>query len=185
MMNHPQDATGTLRTFTGRLYQPLNIDPALIDIRDIAHALAQTCRFAGHTRMFFSVAQHSVLVSRRAGAIDDQAALWGLLHDASEAYLVDVPSPLKETVVFTPYRDAERVLQTAIFEVFGCFGPVPAAVHVADEDQLAIEFRDLMPGLVGDRWTQEARGAAPLVPMSPVEAEAAFLGRFLELRRTW
>ena len=172
-----------MRTFTGRLYQPLNIDPLALDIRDVAHALSLLCRFGGHARTFYSVAQNSVQVSRIAEGLDPAAALWGLLHDASEAYLGDVPSPRKATEVFAPYRDAERVLQAALFECFGCFGPVPAAVHVADETQLAIEFRDLMPHVKGDAWREEAGGAPTIVPLPAIEAEAAFLRRFLELWR--
>lgn len=179
----PTDQTSArlfLRTFTGRLF-----DPALaageIDIRDIAHALAQTCRFGGHVRTFFSVAQHSVLVSERAEAIDQGAGLWGLLHDASEAYLLDIPTPLKLSPLFAPYRELEAQLQTAIYQHFGCVGEVPGAVVLADEAQLAVEFRDLMPELPGDAWRARAAGDPPLRPMTCAEAESAFLSRFCAL----
>lgn len=174
---------GTIRTFTGRLFRPLDPASGEIEIRDIAHALAQTCRFAGHTRVTYSVAQHSVLVSYRATALDPRAALWGLLHDASEAYLTDIPRPLKSLPEFGPYRIAERTLQSVIYSTFGCHGREPFAVHQADDEVLAIEFRDLMPARVGDTWTQLAAGAAPIEPWSADKAEAQFLLRFLDTYR--
>lgn len=76
-------------TFTGRRIDTLAPDPCEIEIDDIAHSLAQQCRFLGHTDGFYSVAQHSVLVS---GFVPDRDALWGLLHDAAEAYVCDLPA---------------------------------------------------------------------------------------------
>src|ERR1019366_9954250 len=88
--SNPDD--GAIRTYSGVRFKPLDPDPA-VGISDIAHALANQCRFGGHSSAFYSVAQHSVRVSEICAAED---ALWGLLHDASEAYLVDVPAPLKQ-----------------------------------------------------------------------------------------
>jgi hypothetical protein len=176
-------AAGTIRTFTGRLFSVLEPDPSAIEIRDIAHALAQQCRFAGHTRVPYSVAQHSVLVSHAAAALDVRAGLWGLLHDASEAYLTDIPRPLKVLPSFAPYRIAERTLQTLIYGQFGCHGREPMAVHQADNDVLAVEFRDLMPHRPGDGWPRRADGAPAITPWLADKAEAEFLLRFLELYR--
>lgn len=172
---------GTIRTFTGRLFRPLDPAPGEIEIRDIAHALAHTCRFGGHTREAYSVAQHAVLVSHHAEQIDRYAGLWGLLHDASEAYLCDVPRPLKHHPALWVYRQAEAALQDVIYRQFGCLGPVPAAVAIADDDVLAIEFRDLMPAREGDGWAARAGAAPPIRPMTPREAEGEFLIRFVEL----
>ena len=86
-----------LQTVSGRFVNPFDPDPEQIDIDDIARALANVCRFGGHTRHFYSVAQHSVIVSRlveeRGGDIEDTFA--ALMHDASEAYLGDMPHPIK------------------------------------------------------------------------------------------
>jgi uncharacterized protein len=82
-----------IQTYTGKQFWPLSPLPEDIVIEDIAHALSMQCRFGGHVRTFYSVAQHSVHVSL---LVEPQYALWGLLHDAAEAYLVDLPRPIKK-----------------------------------------------------------------------------------------
>jgi hypothetical protein len=167
-----------LRTVSGRLIDVLAPDPAQITIGDIAHALARLCRFGGHTREFYSVAQHSVLVSHLALADD---ARFALLHDASEAYLVDVPRPIKTTSALGGYLDVEERLQRAIYDRFGLAGAVPLSVAIADDWALAAEFRDLLPAHPGDRWSERA-GDHPLIqPLPPAEAERLFLARFAAL----
>ena len=99
---------GFIGTFSGLRFWPLDPNPEKILIADIAHALAHQCRFGGHASKFYSVAEHSVHVSKLCLP---EHALWGLLHDASEAYLVDLPRPLKLLPEFAPYREAERRLQ--------------------------------------------------------------------------
>jgi len=88
-----------LPTCTGRRVNILNPRPEDIDIEDIAQALSHTCRFAGHVPAFYSVAQHSLLASE---LLDARTALWGLLHDAAEAYLHDLTRPLKRVLAATP-----------------------------------------------------------------------------------
>lgn len=171
-----------IRTRSGRLLNPIAPDPDAIVITDIAHALSQLCRFGGHTSSPFSVAQHSVAVSEAAAKTDPLAGMWGLLHDASEAYIVDIPRPVKMLPQLDGYREAERTLQDAIYAKFGCVGIVPPAVHQADDLQLAIEFRDLMPARPGDMWHVTAWGAATIYPMPPPDAALLFLERFLLLQ---
>ena len=91
-------------TYTGKHVHSLSPHPEEIDIDDVAHSLSQMCRFLGHTDGFYSVGQHSVLVSELVPAQD---ALWGLLHDASEAYLCDLPAPIKRDPEMGIYRIAE------------------------------------------------------------------------------
>ena len=89
-----------LQTFTGRQFWPLGPEPTDIVIEDIGHALGSLCRFNGHCKAFYSVAQHSILVSRACEKHGLVAAFRGLMHDASETYLLDVPKPLKRSSLF-------------------------------------------------------------------------------------
>ena len=103
-----------IQTFTGKKFPLDNPDPELIDIEDIAHALSLLCRFNGHCTKFYSVAEHSVHVSRE---IAPTLAMVGLLHDAAEAYLGDVPSPLKSQL--PQFKEFEWKMEQAIGERFG------------------------------------------------------------------
>ncbi|MDP1570357.1 MAG: hypothetical protein Q8L86_10160 [Vicinamibacterales bacterium] len=176
--------SGWIQTYTGRQVFPLAPRREDIAIEDIAHALALSNRFTGHTRLAYSVAQHSVHVSQLVPVED---ALWGLLHDASEAYLVDVPSPLKRLAPFAGYRACEAHLQRVIYHRFGLCGPQPASVHEADRRMLAAEAQDLLGPLHPD-WPESCRGmrgrpSFRVVPWSAEEAERAFLRRFAGLYR--
>lgn len=171
-------AHGWIQLHSGKKFYPMAPTEEDITIRDIAHSLSHMCRFTGHCKSFYSVAQHCVLVSY---LVDSDFALCGLLHDASEAYLVDVPKPLKRLPVFAGYRELEGKLQTMIFEKFGwCGGEVPEVKKV-DTQMLATEARDLMSPLHPE-WIQPC---APLpitiTPLGPNEAKMLFLDRFKEL----
>jgi hypothetical protein len=138
--SHGTLPSGYIFTYSGIRFRPL--DPCAEDIRiiDISHALAHQCRFGGHTRQFYSIAQHSVLVSQLCPHED---GLWGPLHDASEAYLQDVCRPLKALDEFRAYRAAESRLQRCIVKRFGLALEQPASVTTADDWMLAVEARDL------------------------------------------
>lgn len=169
-----------MTTFTGRRFWPLDPRPGDVVIEDVAHALSMLCRFAGHCRTFYSVAQHSILVSYTCDPGDELA---GLLHDAAEAYVIDVPRPLKRDACMAAYRDAEEVVHAAIGQRFGLASGIPASVKVADEIVLATEARDLMdtrtcPWVNLDgvlKLDQRIR------TWSPELAESLFLARFAEL----
>lgn len=162
-------------TYTGRRLDPLAPDPAQIDPLDIAHALANLCRFNGHTKRFYSVAQHSVLVARH---VPCQFALEGLLHDATEAYIADVTRPVKPHLL--NYQVIEHNLHRAIASRFGIPANLPNAVKTADVVLLATEKRDLMPDH-GDPWPV-LDGVEPLAdtiePWSPEEAKYMFMEAF-------
>jgi hypothetical protein len=170
-----------MQTYTGRQFWPIDPRVSEICIADIAHSLANQCRFAGHCLSFYSVAQHSVIVSRICNSED---ALWGLLHDAAEAYLVDLPRPIKRfSALGTRYKEVENALMQVVCERFKLPTCEPVSVKTADNVALVTEMRDLMsrpPAL----W-EEARHSDPLDetihPLSPRNAEMEFLRRFSEL----
>ena len=164
---------------SGRQFWPEDPRAEDIDIGDIAHALSNLCRFAGHCREFYSVAQHSVLVSLEC---DPEDALWGLLHDAPEAYIVDLPRPLKRSPAMEAYRRVEDLQVIAVCERFGLPLTPPPSVKRADNAVLAAEARDLMPPASVRRWhLPEAPVLRRVVPMSPTEAKRCFLSRFRTL----
>lgn len=162
-------------TATGKLVFPLDLDVEDVDIEDIAHALSNLCRYGGHCRKFYSVAQHSVEVSNHCLKRD---AFAGLLHDASEAYLVDLPRPVK--VFMSDYRIAEERVQRTIAEKYGINWPFPPSIHEADTRMLVTEMRDLM-----SHYINEAKIAKPykenIIPMTPSQAKKAFMNRYQEL----
>lgn len=167
-----------IQTYSGRRFNPTNPNPDAIVIQDIAHALSMQCRFTGHTKKFYSVAQHSVLVSY---ICDSGDALWGLLHDASEAYLVDVPRPLKRSGKFDSYLEFEAQMQEAICKRFGLPFKEPPSVKKADTQLLATEARDLMSPLHPD-WIQRVDPLPFLIEAwDHQKAKDMFMKRFFEL----
>jgi hypothetical protein len=175
-----------IETFTGARFCPL--DPCIEDIRihDIAHALSNQCRFSGHVRHFYSVAEHSVRVSWLLESRTKSPRVWlkGLLHDASEAYLIDLPTPLKVNgKIGREYREAEGRLMSAVWERFRLPRTGNIAIAWADAVMLATEVRDLMPGRA-EHWAGLTEPATwRVVPWAPATAEREFLGRFDELTR--
>lgn len=167
-----------LQTFTGRRIDLFHPDPRDIDIIDIAHALSHECRYAGHVKTFFSVAQHSVLVSEYC---DGKDALWGLLHDASEAYLGDVVKPLKVSGAFRQYRILERRMQAAVCSRFGLPMKEPRSVQQIDKAMVAIEARDLLAPLHPDWRELNCTLALTIRPETPEQACRTFLERYCDL----
>lgn len=178
---------GYIHTYTGKLFYPLEPDPELICIEDIAHGLANQCRFAGQAVCrYYSVAEHCIHVSR---ICDPSVALWGLLHDAAEAYLGDMPRPLKHATAFgAVYREAEDALMAAICDRFGLRRREPESVDIADGAVLLAERRDLIAPLEADMtsWLHGKKVSEPAdvsvrYPLSPHIAEGAYLHRFWEV----
>ena len=167
-----------MQTYTGKAYYPADPHPDDVDIKDIAHALSNICRFAGHCRKFYSVAEHSYYVSRM---VAPEHALQGLLHDAPEAYCQDIPRPLK--VNLPDYNKIEALNRRAICYRFNLDFQEPQEVKQADDDILLAEHRVLFPGLPPAEWS--VPGAKPcgviITAMPPKEAEMFFLTRYNEL----
>lgn len=142
-----------------------NPDPDAISIQDIAHALSLTCRWAGHLRDFYSVAQHSVLVCMH---VSDENKLQALLHDASEAYINDIPSPAKKRL--PDYKLLENNLMSTIANKFGFEFPLSQTTIEADRYLLEREWYSLVENNIND-----------IIPLSPVDAERLFLNAYFEL----
>jgi hypothetical protein len=170
-MSHLKDRY--LSTYTGKKFYPYDPRPEQICIEDIAHGLSMLCRFAGQCRFFFSVAEHSIAVARLLPA---NLKLFGLLHDASEAYLADLPRPVKAGL--PEYKAIEANVARVIAEKFELPFPMPPEVKAADQALLKDEvfsffgtqryFEDF-----GEEYSGE--GAARLLGLSPQIAESRFL----------
>jgi hypothetical protein len=104
--------------------------------------------------------------------------LWALLHDASEAYLVDIPRPLKVMPEFAPYRAAEKHLQTMIYAKYGLIGEEPAAVKAIDCSLALTEGRDLLGPQVRPWGLPCGLLEQTILPEAPKEVERLFLGMF-------
>lgn len=154
----PEERKGDwIQTFCSHQFWVLDTRPEDIDIYDVAHALSMVCRFNGHCLRFYSVAEHSVLLAihfiKKGEFVN---ALWALLHDGTEAYLCDVPKPIKPFL--TGYKEVEDNLMSVIAKRFGLDGEtMPKAVKEADYSILFAEADQNM-------------GPAPAVWNSPVSA---------------
>ena len=175
-----QDRIGDwVQTYTGKAFWPLDPRQEEIDIEDIAHSLSFQCRFNGHCEEYYSVAEHSVFVSH---LVPKEDALWGLLHDASEAYICDIPTPIKP--LLKNYRDVEKLVMGVICDKFGLPHEQPESVHLADQKMLVTEVGQIM------RPSSQSWNLPDVLPLggelscwSPWEAKALFMQRFKELTR--
>jgi len=166
------------QVYSGGVFWPLDPRADEVRIEDIAHALSMICRFGGHSKSFYSVAQHSVLVSLICGKDD---ARWGLLHDAAEAYVGDMVRPIKHMPELAGYRRAESAILSAIANKFDLPIFPPQSVVRADNVLLATEARDIMGGQVCPWHLTQEPLAMKICPVGPEEAECLFLLRFDEL----
>ena len=165
-----------IMTYTGRKFDPLNPDEKEINITDIAHALSLKCRFTGHCKEFYSVAQHSVLVSEAS-----IHPLEGLMHDASEAYLPDVTRPVKYRL--NGFKEIEDNLLKVIFKKYNLIYPISKEIKTIDSRLCLSEGRDLMPDisewkLLGSYEPLEI----DISGWSPKVSKLRFLNRFRELQ---
>jgi len=176
-MNQAQAVkNGWIQTYTGMRVYPIAPVPHQFLLEDIAHALAMQCRWNGHTRTFFSVAQHCVLASE----LSVEYARELLMHDATEAYISDVPRPVKRQL--PEFQHYEERLMEVIFEAFNLRYPLAPEVHAIDNVLLRWEARDLFsPGrcvsLFGEAAAEGIRHLRPIVPWSPPVAEEMFIAR--------
>lgn len=169
----------TISTANGGFFDFMNPDRSEFTIEDIAHALSHICRFTGHTSEFYSVAQHCVEASF---LVPEQYALQALLHDAAEAFMGDMSTPLKRMI--PAYKELERTVEAVVLGRFGLTLPLHPCVKEVDLLLLATERRDLMPHCTAEWGMLEGVVADPdtLLPWAPDAAKQMFLTRYRELR---
>jgi hypothetical protein len=167
-----------MQTYTGRQYWPADPRPEDVDIRDIAAALSKQTRYGGHCLRFYSVAEHCVLMAYRLHALGHARATCfaALMHDASEAYLVDVPRPIKGRL--GGYAEIESLNMTAIAERFSFAWPMPPIVKDFDTRMLLDEqAQNMAPPPADWRVAGDPIGVT-LQFWSPDEAAGAFMQAF-------
>jgi len=168
-----------IQTLSGKHFDYLNAQTDDVDIEDIATALSNICRFAGHLPEFYSVAQHSVLCSQ---IVPQEYAFEALMHDAAEAYCQDIPAPLKR--LLPDYRRIETLVDDLIRSKFGLPLHQSDLIKYADLTMLATERRDLelddgTPWLILEGIP--ASDLIQVVPLRPGQAYGLFMKRFNEL----
>jgi len=169
-----------IETFTGRKLFYDNIQQESISMIDIAHSLSQICRFTGHTREFYSVAQHSVLVADAQTTLAEKRA--GLLHDATEAYVNDLPSPLKACTDLGDYKNLENRIHDVINDKYDVNNGMTPNIKKADLQALFTEKRDVLNNPSHWGWGDEIeRFKETIIPLPPKEAKELFIQRFIEL----
>lgn len=180
-----------IQTYSGIAYPVLEPEAWYVSIEDIAHSLSNLCRFAGHTKEFYSVAQHCVLASYQ---VPEEDAFPTLMHDSPETYVVDLPRPVKHSAGLTQYRVIEDANWLAIAEAFEIDPVLPSSVKHADARMLLTEQRDLL-GRQTKPWEDKAQPYDMVIlriapwwkfwtsvrPWSPKKAKKKFLDRFDEL----
>ena len=170
-----------IETYTGRAFDSLHPDPNLISIIDIAHALSNQCRYSGHTERFYSTAQHSCLLADYAGryrSADPASCLQILMHDAAEAYLVDIPRPVKQ---FMPeYRSWDHDIQMAVREWLD-FSALPMPPYQDEIDtRIILDERAQVMSQSGLDWGMSEMEPLGIVikPWTAAWAEHQFLMRY-------
>lgn len=155
----------TIRTNSGLFINVFETDPDTIAIEDIAHALSMMPRFGGHLNRFYSVCQHSILCCKLAMGYGFEYALAGLLHDGSEAFLLDMPTPIKNGL--PDYKSTEYRLMEVIANKFGFEFPLNPVIKQVDAKALEIEWNNLVQS-----------DNLEFVCMTPAEAKEEFLRLF-------
>ena len=212
---HNSICSGTkIRLFSGVWVDLLDLQPNDILVEDIAHSLAYSCRWTGHTREFYSVAQHSVLCSNfpihhaDMNHVDDLGVMMGvdeakriryiqflrLMHDAGEAYYGDIATPLKSAQAGAGEEIRHSIDREIDYKYFGYYAPCKRTkeeiIKPADQKLLSMEAEWLMgfeidPPAKYVGMRREYLGKPMERCWSPEEAEDRFLQRFGELNNGW
>jgi len=148
-----------------------------IKMEDIAHALSMNCRFNGHLKKFYSVAEHSILVSR---LVPKKYALEGLLHDITEAFLPDMPRPFKSMI--NGFAEYENKLHQKIAECYNLLYPLPDEVKYIDKNIVRDEAEVLYKEVPD--WVEFYDNVCPhwkIYGFTPYNAKRYFLARYEDL----
>lgn len=178
-----------IQTVTGRKFWPLSPRPADIDIEDIATGLSRECRYGKQTQRFYSVAEHSLIVSTLVAQIEPRFELEALLHDCDEAYLPDMPRPLKHEpgMQLEVFRSCGALIQSAAFARFGVVSTSEShgVIDAVDKRLVRDEIDQLMrnPDLYLARHGHLKPTGYRIAALEPTEARDAFLQRFSELTK--
>ncbi len=166
-----------IQTFTGLVYYPVDPRPEDISIIDVGHSLSNMCRFTGHVKTFYSVAEHSC---RACDMVSEPFKFEALLHDGPEAYIFDAARPLKHSPEMTGYRAIEERNWKCFAERFSLPAKMSPEVKHADEVMLFTEKRDLMH-VAKQEWGYKVEPLPDVIkPWSPKRAREEFLERFYE-----
>ncbi len=166
-----------IRVWSGNYFDYHNMKNSPVKIEDIAHALSMQCRFNGHVDQFYSVAQHSVLVSHH---VQPENAFCGLMHDATEAYIGDMASPLKSLI--PQFCEVEKQVWEVLAKYYNLPVKLPEDVKNIDRKACLKEAMDLMGVQENDwSWGIPALDGPRIQPMPAFQARRAFLHRFYEL----
>lgn len=170
---------GSIITYTGKRFFPLDPNPDDVDPIDIAHATSMQCRYTGHTKWFYPVSTHSILMHDemvRRGESED-VCLWTLAHDWDETYLLDLAAPLKyhSDGFGTRFKQAAAKIEEAIAERFNMKLPVPPQVKELDLQIRAVEMDTLFLAVEKEDWGEILPISIP--DWSPIEAKYEMLWR--------
>ena len=167
----------SISTYDGEFFDFKNPEGYDYSILEIVHALSNICRYGGHSNRFYSVAEHSVIVSK---LVPSKYALIGLLHDASEAFVGDMPSPLK--ALCPEYREIEGRVHRAIAKAFDLPYPFPPEIKLADKQAYRAE-REQITTVADNMWYTDIPPADINVQcLCPELAHWQFLQRFNQIK---
>lgn len=170
---------GWIETYTGKKFYPF--DPRVEDIvvEDMIHAVCHLCRFGGHSRQFYSVGQHLLLVHQYLKDRDEAplVRLYGLTHDFAEAYLADLPGPIKR--MMAEYQELERRLSLMIWESFRV-GPLDEKIvsTVKEADKLILRHEANVLGVNKNNWAQNVPLNYPIREERPSEVKERLRNTF-------
>jgi hypothetical protein len=170
-----------IQVYGGKKVHPLRLSPSDFDIITIAHALSHLCRYTGHINNFYSVAEHSVLVSR---AVPKEHALWGLLHDAPEIIINDISRPIKVWLnsVCPEFKALETDIMHCVCDQYDLPYQTPECIKIADLSVLHDEYLAGIDNVPGIDWNLPYPPTGAQINFYyPGMAKAIFLMRYREI----